>query len=123
MTLENHPDFSSKTENPDFPGVEDVSPEEVQNLKSQVHLVDVRRPDEWAGELGHVKEAQLVTLDTLPQKIQELPKDKTIVFICRSGRRSAQAATFAKENGFPKVFNMAGGMIAWNESNFEVERD
>ena len=123
MTPENSPEFSSRTQNPDFPGVEDVSPTEVQSLKDQLALIDVRRPDEWVGELGHVKEAQLLTLDLLPQKVAELPKDKCIVFICRSGRRSAQAATFAKENGFANVFNMSGGMLAWNEANLEVVKD
>lgn len=113
--------FESAVDNPDIPGVEDVHPEEVLSKKNEVLLVDVRRPDEYTGELGHIPGSQLVVLDILPQEIDNLPKDKTIVFVCRSGARSARASAFAKENGFDSVFNMKGGMIFWNELGYETE--
>ncbi len=114
-------DFESKIVNSSYPGVTDVTPQEVLDKKEDLHLVDVRRPDEWEGELGHVAGSELLTLDFLPQKITELPKDKTIVFICRSGNRSGQAAQFAQENGFNNVYNMQGGMLLWNELKFDTE--
>ncbi len=113
--------FRSQTPNPNIPEVDDVSVEEVNEKKSQLRLIDVRRPDEWVGELGHIAEAELMTLDTLPQRLSELSKDESIVFICRSGARSAQAAAFAKENGFSTVYNMRGGMIDWNNKNFATK--
>lgn len=100
--------------------IQDIDPAELRSKKTQVRIIDVRRPDEWTGELGHIAEASLITLDTLPQRIGELDKNDTIVFVCKSGGRSAQATAFAKQNGFNSVYNMAGGMLAWNENNFEV---
>lgn len=115
-------EFTSKTENPSFPDVFDVDPQEVLENKTQITLVDVRRPDEFTGELGHIPGAQLLTLDQLPMHIEELPKDQTIVFVCRSGGRSAQATSFALECGFDEVYNMKGGMLLWNERGFEIEK-
>lgn len=112
--------FDSRTPNPNFNGVEDITATELQAKKTQVAIIDVRRPDEWVGEYGHIPEAKLMTLDTLPDRIDELPKDQTIVFICRSGGRSAQAAAFAQSNGLKNVFNMKGGMITWTELKFEA---
>lgn len=114
--------FESKTENPQFEGVFDVSPAELSEKLADVKLIDVRQPDEFVGELGHIAGAELVVLDTLPDHITELPKDQAIVFICRSGARSARAAAFAAMNGISNVYNMQGGMIQWNQLQLPVER-
>jgi rhodanese-related sulfurtransferase len=117
-------DFSSKTTNPYMPDVDDVTPDELHEKIREVCVVDVRRPDEWVGEYGHIAEAELMTLNTLPDAIERLPKTQTIVFVCRSGNRSAQATAFAKQNGFTSVYNLRGGMIEWTNKNFAtVERD
>ena len=115
-------DFSSKQTNPDIPEVHDITVEEVQEKREQVKLVDVRRPDEYTGELGHIVGAELITLDTLEDRVAELPKDQTLVFVCRSGKRSAAASVIAQQNGFGSVYNMMGGMIRWNEAGFEIEK-
>ena len=112
--------FSSET-NPELTMVEDVSPDEVNAKKDMVCLVDVRSKEEFFGELGHIKNSKLITLDVLTDHLEELPSDKTIVFICRSGRRSATAAAMAKDNGFTSVFNMKGGMLLWNEMRLDTE--
>jgi len=114
-------EFRNKTPNPDMPGVEDVDPKELWEQKDKLVLVDVRRPDEFTGELGHIPGSELMVLDTLPQQINELPKDRTIVFICRSGARSGKAAAFAHEQGFTSAYNMKGGMLLWNELGLQVE--
>lgn len=114
-------DMKSQTQNPDISEVKDVSPEEVQQKRHELCLIDVRRPDEFVGELGHIAGSELIVLDILPMQIDELPKNKTIVFICRSGNRSGRAAAFAQQHGFTSVYNMKGGMLAWNELKFEVE--
>lgn len=113
--------FASGQPNPDFPGVSDIQPDELSQHLNQVHLIDVREPSEFTGELGHIPGAKLLVLSTLPDKIETLPKDETIVFICRSGGRSARAAAFAKENGFNDVHNMKGGMLFWNALQLPVE--
>lgn len=121
MTKPQFIDFNTKTPNPNFNGVLDIAPDELRTKKSEVKIVDVRRPDEWMGEFGHIPGAQLVTLDTLSDHIEDFPKDKTIVFVCRSGGRSAQATAIAQANGYTNVFNMQGGMMAWTAKNFETE--
>lgn len=113
--------FTSAAPNPGLPDVVDVSPEELREMSDKVHLVDVRRPEEYTGELGHVKGARLIVLDTIPEHVGSLPKDEPIVFICRSGGRSAQATAFALDQGFKHVYNMKGGMLLWNQLGFETE--
>ena len=115
--------FRTKQRNPDNPGVEDIDPKELWDNKNHVKMIDVRRPDEFTGELGHIPGSELIVLDTLPQRLSEIPKDQSVVFICRSGARSGRAAAFAKQNGYTEVFNMKGGMILWNELKLEVEHD
>ena len=52
----------------------------------------------------------------------ELPTDQTVVLTCRSGNRSGQVTTFLQENGFENVHNMEGGILAWEDAGFAVER-
>lgn len=114
--------FESKTANENFSNVYDIDPKELDSKKQQVALIDVRRPDEYTGELGHIPGAKLITLDQLPGQMDQLPKDQTIVFICRSGGRSGQAAAFALESGLSDVYNMKGGMLLWNEYGLATEK-
>lgn len=114
-------DFKTKEQNPQFDEVFDIDPKEVCDNQEHVALIDVRRPDEFTGELGHIAGSRLVTLDTLNAHINSLPKDKPIVFICRSGARSANAASMAMAHGYTEVYNMKGGMIMWNEHGLDVE--
>ncbi|MGE4134025.1 MAG: rhodanese-like domain-containing protein, partial [Bdellovibrionales bacterium] len=60
--------FQSCTPNPENPGVHDIDPKELWENRSQALIVDVRRPDEFTGELGHVPGSQLMVLDTLPER-------------------------------------------------------
>ncbi len=113
--------FETKEQNLHYPNVMDIEPMELVDKKDQVALIDVRQPDEFTSDLGHIPGAKLIVLDTLPEHIQEIPKDKTVVFVCRSGGRSARATSFALENGFEHVYNLKGGMILWNELHFETE--
>lgn len=112
--------FKNAIENRKFTGVYDVMPEEVYQSKDQIVMIDVRRPDEWTGELGHIEGAQLIVLDELENYMSQLPEDQTIVFICRSGNRSGAATEMALEHGLTEVYNMAGGMILWNEKSYPV---
>ena len=115
-------DFSSQETNPQIDIVYDVSPGEVNLKKEKIELIDVRQPSEYDGELGHIAGSKLIPLDTLMDHVNDLPKDKTIVFICRSGARSTNAAVIAKDNGLDSVFNMKGGMLLWNEMGLSVKR-
>ena len=103
-------------------GIWEVSPKEVWQQKKHVRLIDVRRPDEFTGELGHVEGAELVTLETeFVAALEKWNKNESIVFICRSGGRSAKATLYAQSKGFQDVYNMQGGMILWNEMGLAKE--
>ncbi|MFN7905968.1 MAG: rhodanese-like domain-containing protein [Pseudobdellovibrionaceae bacterium] len=107
--------FKTKKQNPHFENVMDVHPEEVSETAATLQIIDVRQPDEYTGELGHINDSELLVLDTLPEKLNRLSKSKTVVFVCRSGGRSARAADFAFHQGFTDVYNMEGGMLFWNQ--------
>lgn len=115
-------EFKNKTNNPGFAGVIDVTPQEVLENTPHLKLIDVREVSEYTGELGHAPQTELIVLSTIPEKIKTLPQDKPIVFICRSGGRSAQAAAFALQNGFKNVYNMTGGMLLWNQLQLPTEK-
>lgn len=118
-----HFSFPTTQPNPNHSQVKDVSPEDVLAHKDQLCLIDVRRPDEYVGELGHIPGASLITLDTLPQHWNQIPDNKTVVFVCRSGGRSGQATAMAQEVGRTAVYNMQGGMIQWNQLGYTTEKD
>lgn len=93
------------------------------NALDQYELIDVRGPDEFVGELAHIHGAKLVTLgEELDSYLENADKNKKILFICRSGMRSAGATIEAMELGFKEVYNMEGGMILWNQNAFPTER-
>ena len=84
-----------------------------------VSVIDVREPMEYAA--GHIPGTTLIPLGQLQSRLSELPTDKTIVAVCRSGNRSDQATALLKQGGFT-VHNMRGGMLAWEQARLGVER-
>lgn len=109
------------SEAPDEPFV-DVDPSFVTANRDHVALVDVREPQEFTGELGHVPGAKLVPLTTLADASTAWDRNAEIVVVCRSGGRSAAAAKELAKRGFRHVYNLRGGMIGWNEAHLPVER-
>lgn len=87
-------------------------------------LLDVREPDEFQGELGHIAGSRLIPLRELPERTAELAdyKNSDIVVICRAGARSTTAAALLTGMGFERVGNLKGGMLDWNEAHLPVER-
>jgi rhodanese-related sulfurtransferase len=80
-------------------------------------LVDVRQPDEYRE--AHVPGAQLIPLDQLPDRLEELPAGRPVLVVCRSGARSAAAVDFLLGQGVDAV-NVAGGTSAWIAGGHEV---
>lgn len=87
-------------------------------------LLDVREPDEYAGELGHIPGSTLIPLRELADRVGELSAHKAgpTIAVCRSGVRSTTAAAILAGMGFERVFNLQGGMIDWNDQKLPVER-
>lgn len=85
-------------------------------------LVDVRETDEYAA--AHIQGAKLMPLSTFHVHIDELnAEDRAIVFQCKAGGRSQQAAEAVKANGLKNdVFNLAGGIEGWAEAGFSVKK-
>lgn len=79
------------------------------------HLVDVRQPDEW--EVCRIEGATLIPLGELPTRVGELPQGRRLVIHCKAGGRSARAVAWLMEQGFEDVWNVEGGMDAWQQMN------
>jgi len=98
---------------------QDISVERLREYMGRHHeqdylLVDVRQPDEYSK--GHLPGSVLIPLGELPERMLELPVDKDIVFYCRSGKRSRGAAVLTGSRPYVAgtVFNLAGGILAWD---------
>lgn len=102
-------------------GHRDVRPDHVFADRGATRVVDVREPDEFEGELGRIQGAELVPLAVLASRVSRWPKDEALVLVCRSGKRSEQAASTLTALGFSCVMNMVGGMLAWHEAQLPVE--
>ena len=81
-------------------------------------VVDVREPDEYAR--GHIPNAILMPLATVPVRYSELPRDEPLYFVCAVGARSMQAAQFLAQLGFD-ARNVAGGTHDWMAAGMPVE--
>ncbi len=81
------------------------------NSGKKIKLIDVREPYEFTE--GHIPGAELIPLGQVPNALNKLHKDDTIVVVCRSGARSLRAAQFLASHGYANVINMQGGMLSW----------
>lgn len=79
-------------------------------------ILDVREPDEWAA--GHIPDATLIPLGELASRGGEVPRDRQVVVICRSGNRSAAGRDILLGAGFPSVTSVAGGMTDWTAEGY-----
>lgn len=82
-------------------------------------LMDVRSSLEFERE-GHIKGARLLPLPALMQRLRELPRDRTIVCVCRSGNRSLVACEELAGAGFD-VVNLHGGLLAWKAAGYPLQ--
>ncbi len=100
-----------------------VDVKQAQSMSKQgALLLDVRQPEEYSAL--HAPEAKLIPLGELGARLQEIAsyKDKPIVVMCRSGRRSAQAVALLHDAGFTQASNVKGGIVAWESDGLEVVR-
>ena len=107
--------------------VQQLTPQEVQQQlthPTRPLLLDVREPEEFTGELGHIAGSILIPLKELPARVGELEPDKerNIIVICRAGVRSTTAAALLTGMGFEHVANLKGGMVEWDDQKLPVER-
>lgn len=103
-----------------YAGVPEVDAVWVHEHPSAVTVVDVREPDELTGPDGRIAGSIHVPLGELRQRVAEVPTDRPVVAVCRSGKRSAQATVILRAAGLKSCANLAGGMIRWNALGLPV---
>jgi adenylyltransferase/sulfurtransferase len=77
----------------------------------QVFILDVRNPEEY--QICRIAGSVLLPLPELPHRFRELDKDREMIIHCKSGMRSAKAIQFLHQQGFTKLKNLKGGILAW----------
>jgi rhodanese-related sulfurtransferase len=75
-------------------------------------LLDVREPEEFAAY--RIEGSIPMPMRTVAARLHELDRHADIVMVCRSGTRSYHAGMFLEQNGFRRIHNLAGGLIAWS---------
>ena len=101
-----------------------MSVEQLHGLRHDLNVLDVRDQGEW--DEGHIKDAQHLPYYFIEQRLQEQPDtlehyiDQPLAVICGSGQRSTIACSILQRHGFSQLFNVMGGMEAWNDQGFET---
>jgi phage shock protein E len=104
-------------------GVQNISAAEARTLlmkNDQVLILDVRTPGEY--RQVRLAAAQLIPIDQLSRRLGEIPTNRPVLLYCAVGYRSAEAANFLARQGFPAVYNMYGGISAWQLRGYPVQK-
>ena len=105
-------------------GIKNVNVAQTVQLlnRENAMVVDVCEPKEFSA--GHVPNAINLPLGSLNDRLREIEKHKNrpIVVSCRSGNRSLKGAVLLRKHGFPTVYNLAGGLLAWERDNLPLEK-
>ncbi|OGW85021.1 MAG: rhodanese [Omnitrophica bacterium RIFCSPHIGHO2_02_FULL_46_11] len=94
----------------------EITPQELKTKLDhgdKITVIDVRQPNEHA--ICRLKEAKLISLPELPNRLGELNPEDSIVLYCHHGMRSMQAALWLQQKGFKNVKSLMGGIDAWAE--------
>ena len=85
-----------------------------------VTVLDVRRETEW--EAGHIPGATHVPGNDIVQRAAEFADKEPLALVCGSGYRSSVAASLLSQRGFGRIYNVIGGMRAWQASEYQIEK-
>ena len=96
----------------------DISIEQAKQMidNNEVFILDVRTQEEF--DDGYIEGATLIPDYELTSRLDEVPQDAKILVYCRSGRRSVTASNILVNAGYTDVYNMLGGIIAWNNAQY-----
>lgn len=101
--------------------INEIEVTELAKLKEvgeSIRVIDIRQPAELNS--GVIPGAEALPMHTIPLRMDELNREEKLVMVCRSGARSAQACMFLQQQGYDKVYNLRGGMMAWAGSGLEI---
>ena len=103
-------------------GYSSVSPTESTQMinHDDALILDVRESNEYSE--GHIINSLHIPLSGLKKRINDLDKHKAkkVIVACRSGHRSSQACATLKKEGFEHVYNLRGGVMAWESANLPL---
>jgi hydroxyacylglutathione hydrolase len=99
-----------------------LSAAELKVRQARYAVLDVREPSEWKQE-GTIEGAERVFFGHLQEKVNSLERNKRIAVVCSVGKRASIAASILKRNGFSEVYNVLGGMTAWENLGFPVKKE
>jgi rhodanese-related sulfurtransferase len=102
------------------PSVEITPVEAYEKYQQGAFFLDVRSQEEW--NQVHIRNSTLIPVDELPNRLTELPRDKDIVVVCLSGHRSQNGAAILQQAGFKRISCLDGGLQAWMDANYPVEK-
>ncbi|MBI5930789.1 MAG: hypothetical protein HY862_15875 [Chloroflexi bacterium] len=96
--------------------IQNMKPAELKrrlDAGEDIAVIDVRQ--DWELEISNLEFAKQIVLTDLPLRAGEIPQDKPVIFVCRSGGRSMQAAEFFAVQGWPEenLYNLDGGILRW----------
>ncbi len=92
---------------------------EVEQLRDMLQsatppvVIDVR--EKWENELCQIPGNKLIPLGSLPEHLNEIPKDAPVVLHCHHGGRSGRAVAYLMQQGYTNALNLKGGIHAWSE--------
>lgn len=97
-----------------------ITPQELNEKLGNILLIDVRTPQEFAQ--GHIDNAKLIDYmqADFMNKMSKLDTSKELYIYCRSGNRSGKAARKLEVMGFPKIYDLKGGILNWNQNKMKV---
>jgi len=89
-----------------------------EKIQHGAFILDVRSQTEY--DSVHLEDSTLIPLAELKNRLDELPREREIVVVCRSGNRSKQALSILHDAGIIKAFSMAGGLNAWKQVGYPL---
>lgn len=110
--------LAGRGENTSAPAAEISVDQAYQLYQEGTFVLDVRTQEEW--NEYHAPNTTLIPLEQLQSRLNELPKDRQIVVVCRSGNRSQEGRDILLSAGFQAI-SMAGGLKEWSAQGYPIE--
>ncbi len=103
-----------------LPPLIDAQTANALRTRSDVLMLDVR--EKWEYAQGHIPGITLLPMAEVPNRLSEIPHDKTVIVTCHSGNRSSQVVAYLRQQGFTNIHDMQGGIAAWEKAGLPVEQ-
>lgn len=95
--------------------IKNIPPKELKarlDAGETLQVIDVR--EYWEVNLGTLENALHIPMNDIPYQLDDIPQDKPVVFICHTGRRSADVTDWVQRQGYNNVLNLVGGIDLWS---------